>query len=174
MVLGVNDFKAKLRGGGARPNLFKVTLNFPTYANADVELASFMCKAAQLPASIVEPTTIAFRGRQLQYPGERTFEPWVVSIINDTDFGVRDPLERWSNGINAHSSNVGLTNPADYEADLTVEQLDRNGDVLKTYKIVGAFPTNIGSIEVSYDANGQIEEFQTEFQVQYWESNTTS
>jgi hypothetical protein len=97
-----------------------------------------------------------------------------VSIINDTDFGVRDPLERWSNGINAHSSNVGLTNPADYEADLTVEQLDRNGDVLKTYKIVGAFPTNIGSIEVSYDANGQIEEFQTEFQVQYWESNTTS
>lgn len=174
MVLGVDDFKAKLRGGGARPNLFKVTLNFPSYAQADVELASFMCKSASLPADIIEPIAIPFRGRQLQISGDRTFEPWVVSIINDTDFGVRNPLERWMNGINGHSSNTGLPNPADYQADLLVDQLDRDESVLKRYTLRGAFPTNLGAIELSYDTTGTIEEFTAEFQIQYWESDTTS
>jgi len=174
MVLGVDDFKAKLKGGGARPNLFKVTLNFPAYAAADVELASFMCKGAALPASIIEPIAVPFRGRQLQISGDRTFEPWAVSIINDTDFGVRDPLERWMNGINGHSSNTGLPNPNSYQADLMVDQLDRDEAVLKRYTFRGAFPTNVGQIDLSYDATGTIEEFICEFQIQYWESNTTS
>jgi hypothetical protein len=173
MVLGVDDFKAKLRGGGARPNLFKCTLNFPAYANANVELASFMCKSAALPAGIIEPIAVPFRGRQLHIGGDRTFEPWTVSIINDTDFGVRDPLERWMNGINGHKSNTGLPNPSDYQVDLIVEQLDRDESVLKKYNFRGCFPTNIGAIELSYDTTGTIEEFVTEFQVQYWESNTT-
>ena len=174
MVLGVDDFKAKLKGGGARPNLFKVTLNFPSYAQADVELASFMCKSASLPSSIIEPIAVPFRGRQLQISGDRTFEPWAVQIINDTDFGVRNPLERWMNGINGHSSNTGLPNPASYQADLIVKQLDRDESVLKRYTFRGAFPTNIGAIELSYDATGTIEEFACEFQIQYWESNTTN
>lgn len=173
-ILGVDDFKAKLRGGGARPNLFKVTLNFPSYAQADTELASFMCKAASLPASVIEPIAIPFRGRQLQISGDRTFEPWSVQIINDTNFGVRNPLERWMNGINGHSSNTGLANPADYQADLLVEQLDRDESVLKKYTFRGAFPTNVGAIELSYEANGTIEEFSTEFAIQYWTSDTTS
>ena len=174
MVLGVDDFKAKLRGGGARPNLFKVTLNFPQFARADVELASFMCKGASLPASIIEPIGVSFRGRQLNISGDRTFEPWVVNIINDTDFGVRDPLERWMNGINGHSSNTGLPNPADYQADLIVEQLDRDETVIKRYDFRGAFPSNVGAIDLSYDAQNTIEEFTCEFQIQYWEANTTN
>lgn len=174
MVLGVDDFKAKLKGGGARPNLFKVTLNFPSYAAADVELASFMCKSAQLPMSMMEPIAVPFRGRQLQVAGDRAFEPWVVTIINDTDFAVRNPLERWMNAINAHSTNTGLTNPADYQADLLVDQLDRDETVLKRYTFRGCFPTNISAIDLSYDITGTIEEFSCEFQVQYWESNTTS
>jgi len=174
MVLGVDDFKAKLRGGGARPNLFRVKLNFPAFAAANVELASFMCKSAQLPASLIEPIAVPFRGRQLQISGDRTFEPWGVTIINDTDFGVRDPLERWMNAINGHSSNTGLPNPADYQADLLVEQLDRDETVLKTYTFRGAFPTNVGAIELSYDITGTIEEFTCEFAIQYWQSNTTN
>ena len=173
-ILGVDDFKAKLAGGGARPNLFKATVNFPGYAGGNVELTSFMCKGAQLPGSTIAPLPISFRGRQLQIAGDRTFEPWTVTVINDTDFNVRDAMERWMNGINGHTTNTGFVNPADYQADLVVEQLDRDETVLKTYNFRGCFPTNITPIDLNYDATGQIEEFGVEFQIQYWESNTTT
>ena len=173
-VLGVDDFKSKLRGGGARPNLFKATLNFPAYAGGDVELSSFLCKTAQLPVSEMALVNVPFRGRQLKIAGDRTFQNWTVTIINDTDFSVRDSLERWMNGINSHAANTGLSNPVDYEADLSVDQLDRNGDVLKTYNFRGCFPVNIGEIALSYETNDVVEEFTVEFAIQYWESNTTS
>ena len=173
-VLGVDDFKSKLRGGGARPNLFRATVNFPAYAGGDVELTSFLCKAAQLPASVMAPIEVPFRGRQLKIAGDRTFEPWTVTVINDTDFNVRNAMERWMNGINAHQANTGLTNPVDYQADLLVEQIDKDGSTLKTYNFRGCFPTNVSAIELSYETNDAIEEFTAEFQVQYWESGTTS
>jgi len=173
-ILGVDDFKSKLRGGGARPNLFKATINFPGYAGGDVELTSFLCKAAQLPASIMGTFDIPFRGRQLKMAGDRTFEPWTVTIINDTDFSIRNAMERWMNGINAHQANTGLSNPVDYQADLIIEQLDRDGSTVKTYNFRGCFPTNVAAIDVNYETVDQIEEFTVEFQVQYWESDTTS
>ena len=173
-ILGVDDFKAKLKGGGARSNLFKATINFPGYAAGDVEMTSFMCKGAQLPESVVEEVPIAFRGRQLKIAGERTFQPWTATIINDTDFGTRNAMERWMNGINGHTTNVGLVNPTDYQADLFVEQLDRDGTSVKRYDFRGAFPLEIGEIELSYEAAGAIEEFACVFAYQYWESNTTS
>lgn len=173
-ILGVDDFKSKLRGGGARPNLFKATVNFPTYAGGDVELTSFLCEAAQLPISQIGLVTVPFRGRQLKVAGDRTFEPWTVTIINDTDFTIRDSMERWMNGINGHSANTGLVNPVDYQADLLVEQLDKDESVLKRYNFRGCFPTNVSAIELSYATVDEIERFTVEFQVQYWESNTTS
>ena len=173
-ILGVDDFKSKLRGGGARPNLFKATVNFPGYAGGDVELTSFLCKTAQLPASVMNVMEVPFRGRQLKMAGDRTFEPWTVTILNDTDFTIRNAMERWMNGINAHQANTGLSNPIDYQADLVIEQLDRNGDTLKTYNFRGCFPTNVSAIDVSYETVDTIEEFTVEFQVQYWESDTTS
>lgn len=172
--LGINDFKAKLVGGGARNNLFKVTANFPAYAAGNVELASFLIKAAQLPSSLIAPITIPFRGRQLQIAGDRTFEAWGVTVINDTDFQLRNAFERWMNGINAHAANTGETNPSQYMADLAVEQLDRQGQVLKRYDFRGCWPSNISAIDVSYDSENTIEEFGVEFQVTYWESNTTN
>lgn len=174
MVLSVDDFKAKLKGGGARPNLFKATINFPAYANGDVEITSFMCEAAQLPGSTMGVITVPFRGRQLKIAGDRTFETWSPTIINDTDFRIRNAMERWMNGINAHSANTGLTAPVDYEADLIIEQLDRDESVLKTYNFRGCFPTAISPIDLAYGTNDEIERFTVEFQVQYWESNTTS
>ena len=174
MVNSVDDFKAKLKGGGARANLFKATINFPAYANGDVELTSFMCEAAQLPGSIMGVVTIPFRGRQLKVAGDRTFDTWSPTIINDTDFRIRNAMERWMNGINAHSANTGLTAPVDYEADLIVDQLDRDETVLKRYNLRGCFPTNVTPIDLSYGSNDEIERFSVEFQVQYWESDTTS
>lgn len=173
-ILGVDDFKSKLKGGGARANLFKATINFPAYAGGDVELTSFLCEAAQLPASSIGVITVPFRGRELKIGGDRTFAEWTPTIINDTDFAVRDAMERWMNGINEHSANTGLVNPVDYQADLLVEQLDKDGTVLKRYSFRGCFPTEVGAIDLAYATTNDIERFPVTFQVQYWESNTTT
>ena len=166
-ILGVDDFKSKLVGGGARSNLFKVTMNFPSYAQGDVELTSFMCKTAQMPSSVIAPIPVLFRGRQLQLAGDRTFDPWTVTIINDVGFEVRDSIERWMNGINEHVSNEGLSNPTDYQSDAIVEQLNKSGEVTKKYDFRGIFQTNMSEIEVIYDSENNIEEFTVEFQIQY-------
>ena len=168
--LGINDFKSKLIGGGARTNLFKVTCNFPAYAQGNVELASFLIKAASLPASTIAPITVPFRGRQLQVAGDRSFEPWAVSVINDNDFSLRAAFERWMNGINAHVENTGRMDPSSYMADLAVEQLTKTGEVAKRYEIRGAWVSNVSAIDLSYDAENTIEEFGVEFQMTYWES----
>jgi len=173
-ILGVDDFKAKLTGGGARANMFKVTCGFPAVAQGDVELTSFMCKGAQLPSSVIAPIVVPFRGRQLQIAGDRTFEPWNLTVINDGEFVVRNAFERWMNAINEHANNTGLSDPTSYQADMIVEQLRKDGTVSKKYDIRGTFPTNLSAIDVSYDTENTIEEFTVELQVQYWESNTTS
>jgi len=170
----VDDFKAKLIGGGARANLFKATLAFPAYAAGDTELAQFMCKAAQLPASVVGQIDVPYRGRQMKIAGDRTYENWTVTIINDTGSEIRDAMERWQNGINTHVSNGGLANPTDYEADLAIDQLDKAGNSVKSYTFRSAWPVNVSSIDVSNESTDTIEEFTVEFAYQYWESNTTS
>ncbi len=172
-ILGVDDFKSKLRGGGARPNLFKVTINYPGFANGDAELTSFLVEAAALPGSTFVIIPVFFRGRILKMAGDRTFAEWTTTIINDTDFAIRDSIERWMNGINAHSANTGLTTPIAYEADLKVDQLDRNGDVLKTYTFRGAYPQDLSEIALSYADNDNIERFTCTWAYQYFESNTT-
>jgi len=173
-VLGVDDFKAKLRGGGARPNLFKATINYPGYAGGDAELTSFLCEAAQLPGSTFGTIVVPFRGRQLKMAGDRTFADWTVTIINDTDFDIRNAMERWMNGINAHSANTGLSSPIAYEADLFVEQLDRQGDSIKKYTFRGAFPTDLSPIDLSYGDADTIERFQVTFAYQYFDADGTT
>ncbi len=173
-ILGVDDFKAKIAGGGARPNLFQVTLNFPAYAGGNTEISTFLVRAATLPGSTIPEMIVPFRGRQLKMSGDRVFEPWATTIINDTDFILRNAMERWMNGMNAHSANTGLVNPIDYQADLKVEQLDKDGSVLKKYIFVNSFPTSISPIDLGYDQNDIIEEFICEWSYQYWTSDTTS
>tara|TARA_A100001201_G_scaffold47714_1_gene47875 strand:- start:2590 stop:3117 length:528 start_codon:yes stop_codon:yes gene_type:complete len=173
-ILGVDDFKSKIRGGGARPNLFKATINFPGYAGGDVELTSFLCRSAVLPGSSFNVINVPFRGRLLKVAGDRLFDTWNVIMFNDTTMETRNAMERWMNGINAHTVNSGITNPIDYQADLLVEQLDKDGTTTKTYNFRGCFPTAVGQIDLSYDQNDVIEEFPVEFQAQYWESNTTT
>jgi hypothetical protein len=181
-ILGVDDIKAQLIGGGARPNLFQVTMNFPAgitgrasnLTGAGQTKASYMCKMASLPGSTIAPIEVPFRGRKLQIAGDRTFDPWSITVINDTDFGVRNKYEEWMNEINQHKLNTGLTDPSSYMADMVVDQLDKDGTVLKSYDIRGTFPTTLGPIELDYGSENVIEEFEVELQIQYWESNTTS
>lgn len=173
-ILGVDDFKSKIKGGGARPNLFKATINFPVYAGGDPELTSFMCESAQLPGSTVGIIEIPFRGRRVKITGDRTFDTWSPTIINDTGMEIRNAMERWMNGMAAHTANTGLTNPVDYEADLLVEQLDKNHETIKSYTFRGCFPSAMSPIDLSMASENEIERFTVEFQVHYWESNTTS
>jgi len=188
----LSQFKSKLIGGGARPNLFEVTIPaFPAGINIgvqgdgtgafDAENFTFLCKAAALPASTVNPIEVPFRGRTLKVAGDRTFDVWTITVINDEDFSHRRAFEAWMQNVNQYSDHSGLTNPNDYMADATVQQLGRaqvaretgtgtggNANVLAQYKFKDIFPTNISAIDLSYDNSDTIEEFTVEFQVQFW------
>ena len=191
----IDSFKSKLVGGGARPNLFEVMLTFPEGVNGPIdektldEKTRFMVKAANLPASNITPIDIPFRGRNLKIAGDRTFDVWTVTVINDTDFAIRNAMERWMNGMNNLQNATGETNPVDYQTDAYVLQLGRGGKpdntgtgklqgpgfgdevpVLKQYKFHGIFPTNISAIELSYDQPDTIEEFTVDLQVQWWDA----
>ena len=160
----ITDFKSKLSGGGARSNLFECELAFPPAVSVEglndiLNKARFLVKAANLPASNVAPIEVPFRGRVLKIAGDRTFDTWTITIINDTDFAIRSAFEKWMNTINRVSDNTGTTNPADYQADAFVFQLDRSGETLRKYKFYDVFPTQVAPIELSYDAQG-IQEFQ--------------
>jgi hypothetical protein len=165
-VLNVNDFAKQLKGGGARANLFKVSLLSPV-GDLD-EVSKYLVKGAELPGSTISPIPIPFRGRQLKISGDRTFDPWTVTVMNDTDFTIRRNLEIWMSLINNHEDNQGVTDPDDYFSDLAVSQLDRNGETLREYRIVGAWPSDLGPISVSFDNENTIEEYQVTFQYQYW------
>ena len=198
-VKTISQFKSKLQGGAARPNLFEVSIpSFPSAIsdawnsgdNGENGTFKFLCKAANLPASIVAPINVPFRGRNLKVAGDKTFEPWTVTIINDEDFKLRTAFEKWSNILSKLDDNTGVTNPASYMTDAYVQQLGRgrekfsttNGggehSVLRTYKFYDIWPDNISAIALSYDSTNQIEEFTVSFQVQYFtigdsmESNT--
>ena len=175
-MANINAFKAKLAGGGARPNQFKVTMPFPGYAQVggEIEDLAFLCRATVIPAMTVGNINVPFRGRQIKIAGDRTFEDWNVTVINDTDFKLRNAFERWQNGINNMTDNEGLTNPVDYQVDAFVDHLDRNGSTIKSYTLRGLYPVSVGSIELNYETNDVLEEFQTTFAYQYFESNTTT
>ena len=169
----ITDFKSKLSGGGARANLFEVVLSFPDSAPTDsnvLDKSRFLIKTAALPASTIGPVTVPFRGRILKIAGDRTFESWTVTVINDTDFAIRSALENWINSINRVSDATGATDPALYQADAFVYQLDRNGETLRAYHMYDIFPTNIAQIALSNETTDTIEEFTCEFQVQWWEA----
>jgi len=176
-MANIADFKANMTGGGARPNQFRVDLQFPSYVTGGRVAAvqgQFLCKAAQLPASTLENLPIQYRGRAVNFAAERTFAPWTITVYNDTDFGIRNAIERWQNGINNMTDNEGLSNPVDYQVDAFVDQLDRNGNTLKSYTLRGAFPTEVAAIDLNYGTNDEVETFGVTFQYQYFETNTTT
>jgi len=185
----LSQFKSRLAGGGARPNLFEVSI--PSFPSAISEAwgsgdqsengtFKFLCKAAALPASNTPSIPVPFRGRQLKVAGDRTFDPWTVTIINDEDFQLRTAFERWANVISKLDDATGVTNPSSYMTDAFVQQLGRGAErfattnsggqsaVLRTYKFFDIFPTNISEIALGYDSGDTLEEFTVAFDVQYY------
>ena len=170
------DFKQKLTGGGARSNLFEVTIEYPdllglpTDSDGPKATGEFLIKAAEIPASNLGNIPVPFRGRVLPVAGDRTFDPWTVTVINDTNFRIREAMEVWSNSINDLQTSQGTINPADYQTSAKVKQLSRKGgvdpgaiDVLREYRFEGIYPNVVSSIPLDYGATDQIEEFQVTF-----------
>ena len=172
----INDFKSRLRGGGARANQFKVTLPFPGYAAVGGETSdlAFLCRSTAIPGQDIAAIKIPFRGRELQIAGDRKFEDWAITVLNDTDFKLYRAFERWMNGINNMTDNEGIANPADYQVDGFVDQLDRNGTTLKSYTYRGLYPEALANIPLSYGTNDAIETFDVTFRYQYFETDTTT
>jgi len=177
----ISQFKSKLIGGGARPNLFEVeltTLPPNVVAGWDAEVFTFMCKAAALPAQNIANIDIPFRGRIFKVAGDRTIDTWTITVINDEDFRFRNAFESWTQQIADLDTNLGTTNPADYMVNAKVFQLGRGSEkssataggsenvVLKEYEFIDIFPTNVSAIDLSYDTSDTIEDFTVEFQVQ--------
>ena len=175
----ISQFKSQLIGGGARPNLFEVELTtLPTGIAWPADNFRYMCKAAQLPASVIANIDIPFRGRIFKVAGDRTIEPWSITVINDEDFRIRKAMEEWVDFIAKLENNLGATDPSAYMVNAKVFQLGRGsapssqtnaGDrnaVLREYEFIDIFPTNVSSIDLSYDSSDTIEEFTVDFQVQ--------
>ena len=175
-MANINDFKAKLSGGGARTNQYKVIMPFPGYAQVggEIEDLAFLCQAAELPGMEIAKIEVAFRGRAIKIAGDRTIADWTIKVINDTNFKLRNAFERWMNGINNMTDNEGLTNPVDYQVDAFVDQLDRNGTTIKSYTLRGVFPTTFDPITLDYAAKTELSETSVTLAFQYFESNTTT
>ena len=175
-MANINDFKSRLKGGGARANQFKVTLPFPGFASVGGETSdmAFLCSATNTPASTVADVAVPFRGRSLYVAGDRTFDTWATTVLNDTDFKIYRATERWLNGINNMTDNEGLTNPSDYQVDAFVDHLDRNGATLKSWTFRGLFPTALPGIALNYGTNDAVETFDVSWRYQYFETDTTT
>ena len=174
-MAAIDDFKANLIGGGARANQFRVTITPPPgiAIGLDVRRASFLVTAANLPQSQLGEIAVPFRGRNIYVTGDRPApEPWTVTFFNDTDFMIRNAMERWHNGINNFADNTGVTNAADYQTDLFVEQLDRDDTILKSYVFRSAFPVSVGQIDLTNEETTTIETFEVQWRYQHFEPSS--
>ena len=170
----IDDFKANLIGGGARANQFRVTLTPPTgiAIGLDVRRTSFLVRASNLPGQTLTEIAIPFRGRSIYIAGDRSFDdPWTTTFMNDTDFMVRNAMERWANGINDLAAGTGVIAPADYQTDLFVEHLDRDDTILKSYIFRNAWPTTISAIELTNESADAIETFDVTWRYQHFEAS---
>ena len=174
-MAAIDDFKANLIGGGARANQFRVTITPPPgiAIGLDVRRASFLVTASNLPQSQLGEIAVPFRGRNIYVTGDRPApEPWTVTFYNDTDFMVRTAMERWHKGSNNFADNTGVTNAADYQTDLFVEQLDRDDTILKTYIFRSAFPVSVGQIDLTNEETTTIETFEVQWRYQHFEPSS--
>jgi hypothetical protein len=185
MAFSIEQFKSALALGGARPSLFEVQISFNpgngTITNGLTKVP-VMVKAASIPASTVQSIPVPYFGRQIKFGGDRTFDDWQVQVINDEDFAVRAAFEEWSKLINSHEGNISALRPGlgtagslntGYKANAVVKQFSKlGGSPIATYQFIGIYPTVIGDIQLSWEAENQIEEFAVVFSYDYWEKVT--
>mgnify|MGYP001298087615 FL=1 len=177
----VSQFLSKIKQG-VKPNMYQVSVNWPSELDQgkgapDKDLVNILCKSAALPASNLGVIEVPFRGRTVKIAGDRTFDTWSATFINDEDLKIRSYFEEWLAKINSHENNASpLFRPSSssegYMANLSVNQLEKNsttnGGVIREYTLWHAFPTSVSQIDLAYDSNDQVSEFSVEFQLSYW------
>jgi hypothetical protein len=165
----ISGFVNAFAGGGVRTNLFMVTGNIPGYVNN--RAISFLCKAAQIPASSLGTIEVPYRGRRIKLPGDRTFQDWTITVLSDANLSLRSAFEFWSATFNSHVGNISSNNFMEFMPTWSVTQLLRTGDALRTYNFIGCFPSEIGAIDLSYENNDQIAEFPVTINYSWWEAS---
>ena len=170
MAFNVNQFAGALKGGGARNSLFQVLITNPVNSVGDINIP-FMCKAAQIPAATVSAIELDYFGRKIKIAGNRTYAEWAPTIINDESFDIRNALEEWNASINTFEGNLrgnGSSSPSAYKSSAQIQQFNQLGEVIREYTFVGIFPSEVGTIDLAWDAD-TIEEFPVTFQYDYWQ-----
>ena len=173
-TFNVDTFKSSLTNGGLRPNQFQVQLAFPTYVAGGataVTRSTFLVSVAELPGQTVNPAIVQYRGREVKFAGDRTFAPYTMTVLNDTEMSIRSSMESWMSGMEDLKSKFGVIAPTEYTADVIISQLDRNGDTMRTYSLRDAFPVDLSPIALDFGANDQISTFQVTMQYQYFNIN---
>ena len=164
----ISGFVNAFAGGGVRTNLFLVTGNIPGYQNN--RAISFLCKAAQIPASSLGTIEVPYRGRRIKLPGDRTFQDWTITVISDANMSLRSGFEFWSATFNSHVSNISRNNFMQFMPTWSVTQLLRDGEPLRTYNFIGCYPSEVGAIDLSYENNDSIAEFPVTLNYSWWEA----
>ena len=159
----IDQFKAQLIGGGPRANRFRVFL--PRAGNK----IEFLAKGSQIPAATLGETPVPYKGMILKLAGERTYDDWTVTIINDNEFSARTALEQWQNDIQGHGVSTGMATTDYLLSRGFVEQLGKDDSVLARYEFFNCFPKDIGTIALSYETENALEEFEVTFSYSHWE-----
>ena len=168
-VFNVERFKSALVNGGARPNQFAVQIAFPSYVSQSTVAANqspFLVNIAELPGQVVNPAIVLYRGREVKFAGDRIFAPWTTTILNDTNFTLRSGIEQWMTGMEDLQTKTGRLVPSAYQRNIEVYQLDRNGNILKNYTLLDAFPVDLSPIALDFGANDTISSFTCTWQYQ--------
>lgn len=171
MAFNISEMRSQLVGGGARPTLFEVQITNPVNGAADFKVP-FMVKASSLPSSTLTAIEVPYFGRKIKVAGDREFEDWEVTIVNDEDFAIRNAMEAWMNAINSHVGNLRDRTrlaPETYKTQAQIRQFSKSGDMIREYSFNGLFPTNVAAIETSWETNSTIEEFSVTFGYDWWE-----
>lgn len=186
MANTIDNFKSQLRNGGARANQYRVGITatnantgtqgtnvtsiVPTTFKTDGNL--LLCKGSSIPAYTIANVEAKYRGKTVNFAGEKTFTPWTLTFYNNNAFELRSLFEQWSYMIAENDSIGGELAHAAYCAVLHVDQMDRNGGLLRTYTFYNAYPTNVGEIALGYENENAIEEFDVEFTYDYFVDDT--
>jgi hypothetical protein len=168
----IESFKTAMSMGGFRPNQYRVGIRFPDAIakefTAAPEVAAYMCRAASVPGCIIQPATVMYRGRQVNFAGERVYQPWTATFYLDVDFGLRDMFETWSDYIRKIERTDGTIIHDNYYSDIDVTPLTRNNEDKRNYRLIVAWPSNISPITLNYEANNIVGQFDIEFIYNYY------
>lgn len=173
MAFNINDIRSQLTFGGARGTLFQVQIQNPVNAAATLKIP-FQCRAASIPEHQLGTIMVPYFGRMLKLAGDRQFQPWQVTVINDEDFKIRNGIEEWSNRINKLQGNIRDlpgSEAALYKSQAQVVQYSKTGERIREYQFSGIWPSMITPIQLDWGAQDTIQEFMVVFEYDWFEVN---